>query len=144
MEMRIPFAALLLLWFSLYLTAQEKEQWRRVYTMEDAFVDINTAKVTFGERNIGRVRFRWVLAKPEALEEPPGVRYKTRLETIEFKCDERRYRLAETTLLDTKGKLIRTDEQDPLAEWKALKPGGIMEKLFSPACGLIQQKRRKP
>jgi hypothetical protein len=144
MKMRITILVLLLLWVSVFTVAQEKDEWRRVYTMEDAVIDMNTSKVTFGDKRIGRVRFRWVLKKPEALKEMPGVSYKSRLETIEFKCYEERYRLDETTLLDAKGKVIRSDEQDPLAEWKAVKPGGMMERLFRPACALIESKRRKP
>lgn len=142
--MRIILSALLLLWLSIFVAAQEKEQWRRVYTLDDATIEMNAAQVTYGERKIGRVTFRWTWSKLQRLGETPEVKYKTRLEITEFRCEERRYRTYETRLLDSNGKTLRTIEQDPLAEWKAVKFGSIMEKLFNPACALIESKRRKP
>jgi hypothetical protein len=144
LNMRIAVSIALLLWLSIVAVAQEKEQWRRVYTFDDGVVEMNTAKVTYGERSAGRVQFRWMWDKPLKLKETPEVSYKARLEVIEFKRPERRYRIFETTLLDAKGNAVRATEQDPSAEWKATKFGGFMEKLFNPACGLIEEKRRKP
>jgi hypothetical protein len=137
------------------LAAQrEKEKWQRVYTGEDSIIEINVSKVTFVEYedsrrvtfgyNIGRVGFRTSFAKPEALKENPGVKYKRRLETIEFNCAANRYRLYEATLLDEKGKVVKTFGWDPSTEWREIKHGGMMEKLFGPACRLFEEKRRNP
>jgi hypothetical protein len=135
--------------------AQEKKgTWQRVYTGEDSIIEINVSKVTFVEynasRNVtfsyntGRVGFRTIYSKPEALKEKPGVKYKSRLETIDFNCaaNTARYRLYEATLLDEKGKVIKTFAWDPSAEWKEIKRGGVMEKLSGAACALIDEKRR--
>lgn len=126
------------------LQSQEKEVWQRVYTFDDGLIEINTSKVTFGSKNIGRVRFRTTLAKPEALRGTPSVSYKSRLETVEFDCLGRRYRPYEETLVDVEGRVIRSVEVNPPAEWIIVKSGGMMEKLFAPACKLIELKRRSP
>ena len=128
--------------------------WQRVYTGEDSIIEIDTSRVTFVEYSTakkvtftystGRTRFRTIYSKPEALKEKPGVKYKTRLETIDFNCaaNTARYRLYEATLLDEKGKVIKTFGWDPAAEWKEAKQGGMMEKLARAACTLINEKRR--
>ena len=132
----------------------EKEKWQRVYTGEDSIIEINVSKITFVEYNVsrtvtfgyrtGRVGFRTIFSKPETLKEKPGVRYKSRLETIEFNCTANRYRLYIATLLDDKGKVIKTFGWDPSEEWKETKHGSMMDKLAGAACKLIDEKRRNP
>ena len=124
--------------------SQEDEKWRRIYTFEDAALEMNVSKVSFGTGKIGRVRFRTVLSKPEALKEMSGVKYKSRLETIEFKCAERQYRVYETSLLDPKGKAIKSFEMGMSEEWKAVKSGSMAGRMYAPACKLIDEKRRNP
>lgn len=132
-------------WLLPFPVAQEaKDKWQRVYTGDDVIIEINILKVTFGEKKIGRVRFRTVLSRPQQVKETPAVQYKSRLEIIEFKCAERQYRIYQTTLLDLKGNVIDSYEGDISEEWKTLKPGGMMQKLFGPACSLIDEKRRRP
>ena len=138
---------------SLLTAAQEKkEKWQRVYTGEDSIIEIDISKVTFVENNVpgkvtfdyhtGRVGFRTILSKPEALKEKTGLKYKSRVETIDFNCATNRYRSYEATLLDEKGKVIKTFGWDPSAEWKEIKHGGMMDKLSLAACTLINEKRR--
>jgi hypothetical protein len=128
----------------LFVSAQEKDKWQRIYTYEDSIVEMNKSKVVFVNNNIGRVDFRTVFKKPEPLREKPGVKYKTRLETIEFKCAERRYRIYQLTLLDDKGKAVYSYEMKPEEEWLAPKSGGMMSNFMSSACSLISEKRRNP
>jgi len=133
---------------------REKEKWERVYTGEDSIIEIDSSRVTFVEDNastkvtfgysVGRVNLRTIYKQPEALKETPGVKYKTRFETIEFNCPAKRYRLYEATLRDEKGKVIKTMARDPSAEWKVIRPGGMMDKLSVAACKLIDEKRRNP
>ena len=152
--MRVLPCALLLTPAVLFALQGERPKWQRVYTGEDSIIEIDLSRVTFVEYNVsrkvtfayrsGRVSFRTTYSKPEALKEKPGVKYKSRLETIEFNCAAKRYRLYEATLLDEKGKPIKTFAWDPAAEWKEIKHGGMMEKLSGAACALIDEKRRNP
>ncbi|MCA1629490.1 MAG: hypothetical protein LC785_17490 [Acidobacteria bacterium] len=140
--MRILTVVLLLL--PAAVAPQDGDKWQRVYTFEDSIVEMNTSRVTFGGNGIGRVRFRTVFSKPEAVGELPGVKYKTLLETIELKCAARQYRIYETTFLDPKGEPIRSREGDITEKWKEVKFGSTMEKLSEPACRLIAEKRHDP
>ena len=150
--MRVLPCALLLMSSVLSAAQEKKGTWQRVYTGEDSIIEMNVSKVTFVEYdvsrnatfsyNTGRVGFRTIFSKPEVLKEKPGVKYKSRLETIDFNCATNRYRSYETTLLDEKGKVIKTFGWDPSAEWKEAKHGGMMDKLSVAACKLIDEKRR--
>jgi hypothetical protein len=126
------------------IAAQGKDKWRRIYTYDDSTIEMNMSRVTFGLGDDGRVIFRTVWSKPGVLKEMPGAQYKSRHETIEFRCSERRYRVIESTFFDPKGKPIKTVELDPSTKWEFVKRGGMMERLFGPACGLIDEKRRNP
>jgi hypothetical protein len=166
--MRVLLCALFLLPSVLFAAQGEKPKWQRVYTGEDSIIEIDTSKVTFVEYSTarkvtfnyktGRVAFRTILSKPEAMNEDPAVKYKTRLETIEFQCNETskvelrrypplsigRYRHYETTLQDDKGKVVKTYGRGASEEWKEVKFGSMMAKLAGSACDLIDEKRRNP
>jgi len=133
----------------------EKETWKRVYTSEDSIIELDTSRVVFTEYNaqkkitfaavrVGRVTFRTVFSKGATLMDSPPIKYKTRVETIEFNCPAKRYRLYEATLLDSKGKVVRFLERDTSENWRELRFGSMMEKLSLPACKLIDEKRRNP
>ena len=78
------------------------------------------------------------------MREKPGVKFKTRLETIELKCAERRYRIYQVTILDSKGKPVQSYEMDPKEEWKFAKSGSMMDKLGGFGCRVILEKKRNP
>ena len=142
--MKLLPCALLLLLPSLP-AAQEKDEWRRVVKYEDGTViELNASRVTFGLGQIGRVRLRVTWARPRTMKEAPGGTYKTHLETVEFKCAERRFRRDEITLLDADGKSIYSYEGEETGEWEAVKPKTMMYKIIDPACALIEEKRRTP
>ena len=119
--------------------AQEKSRWRRVYTYEDAVIEMEEIKLSFG--NFGRVRFRTVFDKPEALRGSPGVRYKSQVEDMELMCAERQYRVTEVAYLDARGRVVRSYKAEGPEAWKFVRAGGMMEKLFVPACRMIAEKK---
>ena len=43
--------------------AQEEDKWRRLYTFDDATVEVSTSNIRFGTDFTGRVRFRLTLSK---------------------------------------------------------------------------------
>jgi hypothetical protein len=135
--MRIK-AGLLLLLLACSLAAQDKSRWRRVYTFEDAVVEMEEIKLSFG--NYGRVRFRTVYDKPEPLRGKPGVKYKTVVEDMEFKCAEGEYRVMETAYLDKNGKVVQSYKADESEAWKPVK-SVMMENLSGAACRMIARKK---
>lgn len=113
-----------------------KEQWQRVYTGADAIIELNVGGSSFEAGDILRAEYRTVYTKPESTGGDRGVKYKTRVEKIDFRLTDGRYRLFEVSLLDPAGKLVQTNTTDESQEWRVFKPGGITERLFNAACSL--------
>ena len=116
--------------------AQTKDKWERVYTGEESVIDINAANLKFEPDYILRVQFRTILSHPETLPGTSGAKYKTRLEVLDFKTNQRQYRMFETTLLDTKGNELQSYSTSDLRKWRVIKEGGVTEKLFNAAYAL--------
>ena len=114
-----------------------KEHWKRVYTGEDSIVELDDSSSRFEPGNILRADFRTVFSNAERIGGQSGAKYKTRLETIDFKLNERQYRFFEVALLDAAGKLIQKRTADASDEWRSLKRGGITERLFNAASLLM-------
>lgn len=139
----------LLLILSAFVGAQGKDQWRRVFKYEDgSIIELNTSEVTFvGLGQIGRtgrVRFRVVWAKPQSPRGLPEVKYKTHLETVEFKCEEKRFRRVQVTLLDPEGKSVYSYQGEMKGEWERVMPNTMFNRISDPACDLIDEKKRNP
>jgi hypothetical protein len=114
------------------LHAQTKNKWQRVYTGDDSVIEINVSSSTLEADHVLRVDFRTTLRKPENIAHRQGAKYKSRIETIRFKLNQNRYLLAQTAWFDTKGAKLDSyavTEED----WRVLKPGGVMERLFNSA-----------
>jgi hypothetical protein len=112
------------------LAQTEKERWRRVYTGDDSIIEVNAFSLTFEEGRILRVIFKTTLSKPESLPGKSETTYRRRLETTEFKLDGLSYRFPETTLLDSAGRIVLTHQASPDGNWRAVKDGGMMKRLF--------------
>jgi hypothetical protein len=118
--------------------AQKPGPWQRAYTFEDSFIDMNANVILGGD--IGRVTFRWVFNQPEPLSGKANSKYKSRLETIEFKCGDKLYRMYEVRFLDSSGKAIHSEIMKSPYEWHRLKSDGPMTTIFAQACQLIEAK----
>jgi len=127
------------LFFPTSLFAQQLPEWYRVYTFDESIIEMNTSNVIIGG-DIGRVTFRWTFDQPEVLNGNPQLTYKTRLETIEFKCTDQRYRYYEVRLLDSSGKTIHSELMSPPYEWHEIKSRNVMATMSGEACRLIQEK----
>ncbi|HET7112721.1 MAG TPA: hypothetical protein VFI57_03720 [Pyrinomonadaceae bacterium] len=113
-----------------------EEQWQRVYTGDGSVIELNTATIRFEPGAVLRAEFRTVFSKPETVGADRAIKCKTRLEKIDFRMTDRRYRFFEISLLDSAGKLIQAKTADGSEDWRVLKPGGITERLFNAACVL--------
>jgi len=142
--MKVIFLTFVFLLSSTSLYAQQLPTWYRVYTFDESIVEMNTSLVTFISKDISRVRFRWTFDEPEALSGEPQLKYKSRLEVMEFNCSEQRYRPYHLTFFDAAGNIVRLEEMNPPGEWRSVTSGSMMEKFFAPACELIKQKTRPP
>ena len=127
----------------LLYSPQEKSKWQRLYTYEDSTVEVDAANIIFSTDFTGRVRFRFAFSKSQPLA-GKRISYKTVVETIEFKCEERLYRVVDVKRYDNKGTLVESDAPTPSADWEDVKARSMMEKFFQPACQVIYEKRRNP
>jgi hypothetical protein len=119
-------------------TAQRKSKWLRVYTFDDAVIEMEEIKLSFG--NFGRVRFRTVFDEPRPLPGKPGVKFKTIVEDLEIQCKEEQYRLSSTVYLDAKGEPVHVYKADGDEEWQELR-SLMMQRLLDSACRMIKKKK---
>ncbi|HEY3040071.1 MAG TPA: hypothetical protein VGJ66_15130 [Pyrinomonadaceae bacterium] len=116
----------------LFVHAQSKHKWQRVYTGDDSVIEVNASSLILERDHVLRADFRTILAKSENIAVSQGAKYKSRIETIRFKLNDNRYCLGETTWFDAKGTKLHS--YTPAAEdWRVLKRGGVMERLFHAA-----------
>lgn len=113
---------------------QTPEKWERVYTGEGSIIELNVSSVKFQPDRILRAQYRTILSTPESLRGIPETKYKSRLEFIDFKLNEARYRFPEITLLDRHGKVVHSYTTSTPEDWRVIKPGGVTERLFNAAC----------
>jgi hypothetical protein len=143
MKSIIPALLIFLIPHSLF--AQPASMWQRVYTLDDSIIEMNTQLVSYGGKDIGRVRFRWTFRQPETLNGDRGQKYKTQLEVIEFICADQRYRPYEVTYFDVAGIALRKDEMNPPPQWRhPTRVNPVMSTLFAAACQLINRKSSPP
>src|SRR5215471_5838913 len=110
----ILFALLL---SSTILVAQQRPIWERVYTFDESFIDMNTQEVVHIGPGAGRVKFRWTFGQPETYDRDQRIKYKTRLEVIDFNCSENKFRPYDITFLDTRGKVVAYEANFWLSDW---------------------------
>jgi hypothetical protein len=110
--------------------AQTKDQWRRAYTDDHSVIDVNISSLTLETGHVLRVDFRTTLAKSENIAPQQSAKYKSRIETISFKLNQNRYRLVEIVWFDSKGARL-TSSTSTAEDWRVLKQGGVMDKLFN-------------
>src|SRR5215831_5151620 len=132
-----PFqlTALLLISFS-FVRAQKLSEWSRVYTFDESIIEMNTMRVVLGG-DIGRVTFRWIFDQPEPLPGKANSKYKSRLETVEFRCSDHLYRYYEVTFLDTNGNTLDSELMRSPSTWRHIEPGSVIASISIPACELI-------
>jgi hypothetical protein len=113
-----------------------KDDWRRVYTAEDFVTDVAVSSLVLEQPRILRVKFRTILSKAETLRDQPDKKYKTRIETIDFKFNSNEYRFHEVSLLDEAGKVASSYAPGTSETWRPYKPEGMMRRLLESAARL--------
>ena len=133
--MRVVLFVLVLTLNTIVVNAQSQTEWSRVYTFDESTIDMNTSIVTSISKDISRVRFRWTFNEPQSSD---GTKYQSQLEVMEFNCSLKRYRPYHFTFFDSVGNIVRIN--DSPGEWRNVLLDSMTEKLFVPACDLIERK----
>jgi len=96
--------------------AQEKREWVRVTTGADSTIHVDETSLTFRPDASGySADFRTTLAEPEPVPSQAALKYKARIDRIEF---GQGYRIVSTSFLDDNGKVVHTVESGSDAKWK--------------------------
>lgn len=112
------------------LAQDSRQKWERIFTGDDAIIEVNRSSMTLLENRLVRVSFRTVYKKPQSIPGQANTKYKSQTETTELRLDNLSYRFVETTLLDDSGKEVVTRHAEPNESWRVIRRGGMMEKLF--------------
>lgn len=121
---------------------QQLTEWYRVYTFDESFIEMNTTNAVLGG-DIGRVQFRWVFDQPQSLSSQSQLKYKTRLETIEFRCVDSLYRIFEMSFIDESGKVLQSVSMSPPYQWRPLGSHSVMTTVKTQACELINRETNR-
>ena len=114
------------------LHAQTKEKWQRVYTGEYSVIELNISTASLEADRLLLAQFRTTLTKPETIADKQSAKYKSRIETISFKLDRNLYRVTEIEWFDPAGAKL-TSYTNPAEDWRIVKSGSVMERMFSAA-----------
>lgn len=112
-----------------HASAQQSNNWKRVYTGDGYVIDLNVTSLQFGSDQRLHAQIRTVFDKEESIKDVPGGKSKSRIEQVEYKLRNGDYRITEVVLLDAAGKPLQTLNSNAVA-WKPLKSGGMMQRIF--------------
>ncbi len=105
---------------------QAPDKWQRVYTSEAFITDIDPSSLHFESTTL-RVQTRTILTEPASVSRDTDSKYKTALQTIEFRLDGKQYRLPETVFLDINDKVLRSSTAE---DWREVRTGGVMDSVW--------------
>lgn len=115
------------------LAQDDNNTWQRVITGPGFKIDISIQSLQLEANRNFAAKFKTTLSKSESVEEKPGAKYKTRLETIEFDSKTAKYRILETDFLDSTGKTVHSSSSD---QWKVIINGKTASQLYYKAMSL--------
>ena len=141
--MKSCVAVLVLFLCSLPLAGQQLPIWSRVYTFDESFIEVNTRQIVVSDQGIGHATFRWTFDQPEPYARNQRIKYKTRLEVIEFDCGEKKIRPYDVTYLVVDGKAVAYEGMLWLRDWNSI-DSPVMLTLYQQACMLIKPPAPKP
>lgn len=110
---------------------QEKDKWQRVFTSEAFVTEINKSSLRLEPERILRIQSRTVLSDPVRISGNTGPKYKSTLQTVDYKLGEGQYRISETVFLDSSGKVLL--ETVGTTDWRVIKEGGVMDNVLQAA-----------
>jgi hypothetical protein len=123
-----------------FIVGQPKDIWTRTQTLDDSIVEVNTSTISWGQDDIGRVRFRYVYKTPQVVPGNPTEKYKTEVVIVELNCKRWQWRIYQVHYLDSRGHIVESREMDPNAEWRAFAYGfGGGRQYTGVGCSLIKK-----
>ena len=101
------------------LSQDHADRWVRVITDEDSTIEVNRFSLLLEPDQIIRADFRTTFTNPVLLLGEPGRSYHTRLDSIQFRLYDKRYRIRETKFVDNDGRVLSSRSTDGPNVWKS-------------------------
>lgn len=136
--MRLAIVSLVFLFSVTAVVAQQPSEWSRVHTFDDSIIEMNTSLLTPVTKDVTRARFRWTFDELQTLSGTPALKYKSKLEVLEFSCSQNLARTYHVTFYSADGSIVRIDDRP--GEWRNVHDSGMLEKFSAAACDLVTKK----
>lgn len=107
-----------------------KEDWARVFTSEAFITEIDLSSLRFEGNKILRIKSRTIMSEPTSVKRDSDLKYRTVLQTVDFRLNAKEYRLSETIFLDEAGKVL---ESSTAEDWRTIRLGGVMDNMLRTA-----------
>ena len=105
-----------------------QSRWQRIISGEGFVMEVDSTSLILEPNGILSARFRTVLSKAESLPNDAKIKYKTRIETIEF--DSGKYRVIKSELFDSDDVTVAKSEPGARATWRR-SVGATASRLFA-------------
>lgn len=94
--------------------------WLRVFTSEYSIIEVNSFSLVLEQDQIITAQFKTVFSRPEPVPGKPGLKYQTRIDSIQFNINDSHYRISESKFLDAAGNVALSFSPENTAEWRSL------------------------
>jgi len=96
------------------------EQWLRVITDDESIVEVDRTSLVLEAKGIIHVRFRTSLLTQEAVPGKPSLSFRSRIDQIQFDLKNIRYRVAESSFLNTNTEKVFALTANNDKDWKPM------------------------
>jgi hypothetical protein len=117
---------------------QQKSDWQRAYVFDESVIEMNMRSVVVTGLGFGLAVFRWRFDKSQNYSLDPKIKYRTRVERIEFNCTDHTFRTYDQALVNAQGKVVRYDANYWLGDWQKTSSSVVMSTIEVPACAAIK------
>ena len=115
-------------------TYAQADRWERLYTGDDATIDILATSLKLQPEHILTVTFRTTMSTPQRLKkDKPGVKYQTLIETIDFDVVRKQYRYEALRYLDDTGLEVDSFHPTTPPDWRPIRQGGLVDRMLKMA-----------
>src|SRR4030095_10001057 len=101
------------------ISQDNADRWLRVLTDEDSTIEVNRFSLVLEPDQVIRADFRTTFATPMLLKGTQGGSYQSRLDSIQFRLNDKRYRVRESKFVDSSGHVLSSSSKGASDEWKS-------------------------
>lgn len=96
-----------------------EDRWLRVFTDEDSVIEVNRFSLVLESDQVIRADFRTTFVEPVPIMGTQGGIAQSRLDSIQFRLDNKQYRIRESKFVDSSGHLLASNSSVASNVWKS-------------------------